>query len=104
MLRWLLNLFASPLGERHILRRVIRARYDAAGAFVNEVDLGAPGLSDHDASRRLSAALTFNPTEFSRVRAQFSRGDASVAGSRETFSQFFLQLQLSLGVHGAHTF
>ena len=30
MLRWLLNLFASPLGERRILRRVIRARYDAA--------------------------------------------------------------------------
>jgi len=80
------------------------ARYDAVGAFVNEVDLGALGLSDYDASRRLSAALTFNPTEFSRVRAQFSRGDAAIAGSRETFNQFFLQLQLSLGVHGAHKF
>jgi hypothetical protein len=80
------------------------ARYDAVGAFVNEVDLGELGLSDYAPSRRLSAALTFNPTEFSRVRAQFSRGDAAVGGTRETFSQFFLQLQLSLGVHGAHKF
>ena len=80
------------------------ARYDAVGAFVNEVDLGSLGASEYQASRRLSAALTFNPTEFSRIRAQYSRGDAAVGGSRERFDQLFLQLQLSLGVHGAHRF
>ncbi len=54
--------------------------------------------------RRISAALTFNPTEFSRLRAQFNRGDAVIGGVRESFNQFFLQFQLSLGVHGAHKF
>jgi hypothetical protein len=80
------------------------ARYDAVGVFVNRIDLGDLGLSDYEASRRISAALTFNPTEFSRLRAQLSRGDAVIGGVRETFSQFFLQCQFSLGVHGAHKF
>ena len=85
-------------------RLTVSGRYDAVGAFVNRIDRGDLGRSDYDPSWRLSAALTFNPTEFSRLRAQFSRGDAAVGGVRETFNQFFLQYQLSLGVHGAHKF
>ncbi|HYN42613.1 MAG TPA: TonB-dependent receptor, partial [Thermoanaerobaculia bacterium] len=85
-------------------RWTINARYDAVGAFVNEVDHGDLGSDDYEASRRISAALTFNPTEFSRLRAQFSRGDAAIGSDRVTFNQFFLQYQLSLGVHGAHKF
>jgi hypothetical protein len=48
--------------------------------------------------------MTYNPTEFSRLRAQVNRGDAVIGGVRESFNQFFLQYQLSLGVHGAHKF
>lgn len=57
-----------------------------------------------DDSRRYSAVLNFMPTEFSRLRLQYSRGDIAVDGERETFNQVFLQFQMSLGVHGAHTF
>ena len=85
-------------------RFTVSGRYDAVGAFVNVVDQGDLGRSDYEASRRLSAALTWNPTEFSRLRAQYSHGDAAVGGVREPFHQFFLQYQLSLGVHGAHKF
>lgn len=85
-------------------RFTVSARYDAIGAFVNRIDLGDLDVSRYEASRRISAALTFNPTEFSRLRAQLNRGDAVIGGVRETFSQFFLQYQLSLGVHGAHKF
>ena len=59
---------------------------------------------DWDDSRRYSAVLNFMPTEFSRLRLQFSRGDIAVDGERETFNQVFLQFQMSLGVHGAHSF
>jgi hypothetical protein len=85
-------------------RFTVSARYDAVGAFVNRIDLGDLGSTDYDASRRISAALTYNPTEFSRLRAQFSRGDAVIGGVSDSFSQFFLQCQFSLGVHGAHKF
>jgi hypothetical protein len=57
-----------------------------------------------DDSRRYSAVLNFMPTEFSRLRLQYSRGDIAVDGEREKFNQVFLQFQMSLGVHGAHTF
>jgi hypothetical protein len=58
-----------------------------------------------DDSRRYSANVTFNPTEYSRLRFQFNRGDiADAAHGRERYSQFFVQYQLSLGVHGAHRF
>ncbi|MFU8896200.1 MAG: zinc-regulated TonB-dependent outer membrane receptor [Gammaproteobacteria bacterium] len=59
---------------------------------------------DWDDSRRYSAVLNYMPTEFSRLRLQFSRGDIAVDGEREKFNQVFLQFQMSLGVHGAHTF
>lgn len=59
---------------------------------------------DWDDSRRYSAVLNYMPTEFSRLRLQFSRGDVAVDGEREKFNQVFLQFQMSLGVHGAHTF
>lgn len=57
-----------------------------------------------DDSKRYSAVLNFMPTEFSRLRLQYSRGDVAVEGEREKFNQVFLQFQMSLGVHGAHAF
>ena len=54
-------------------------------------------------SRRYSAALTFNPTEFSRVRVQYNAGQFWNE-EKIVFHQVFVQFQMSLGVHGAHRF
>ena len=45
--------------------------------------------------------LDFNPSEFSRVRLQFAQ-DKSREGLADT--QVFLQYQMSLGAHGAHSY
>ena len=45
--------------------------------------------------------LDFNASEFSRVRLQFAQ-DRSRLGS--TDNQLFLQYQMSLGAHGAHSY
>jgi hypothetical protein len=45
--------------------------------------------------------LDFNASEFSRVRLQFAR-DRSREGV--TDNQLFLQYQMSLGAHGAHSY
>ena len=45
--------------------------------------------------------LDFNPSEFSRVRLQFAR-DRSREGAAD--NQLFLQYQMSLGAHGAHSY
>jgi hypothetical protein len=50
---------------------------------------------------RASFMVDWNPSEFSRIRLQFSRDH-----SREGFAdnQLFLQYQMSLGAHGAHNY
>lgn len=77
-------------------------RFDTVG-LTNRLQAGTE-TSSLDDSRRWSANLTWNPTEFSRFRLQYARGDYAVSGARERFNQVFLQYQLSLGVHGAHKF
>lgn len=62
--------------------------------------------SEHadDASARdtaQSALLTFWPSEFSQVRGQFRR---LRYGSGDTAHELLVQLQFSIGAHGAHTF
>lgn len=54
---------------------------------------------------RAAAVLTFDPSEFSRVRLQYQRGSVALAaGGRERFAEWYLQVQFSLGAHGAHRF
>ena len=77
-------------------------RWDAAGlsnSLREEGETRAFGTS-----KRWTAALTFSPSEFSRLRAQYERGDVPVSGTRETYDRLVLQLQLSVGAHGAHAF
>jgi hypothetical protein len=78
------------------------ARASVAG-WVNERVHGSSRVTS-EASTLYSAALTFNPTEFSRLRVQYNRGRVWADGEPGRFHQVFVQLQLSLGVHGAHTF
>lgn len=50
---------------------------------------------------RYAAMLTFNPSEFSRIRLQYEFDDPDFTDS---FHAIFLQFQYSIGVHGAHPF
>ncbi|MBE0597247.1 MAG: TonB-dependent receptor [Desulfuromonadales bacterium] len=77
-------------------------RYEMAG-LTNDIKTDA-GTEKLDDSKRYSAAITFNPTEFSRLRLQFNRADIATDQGREKYNQVFLQYQLALGVHGAHRF
>ena len=77
-------------------------RYDMAGG-VNRFTVGGAETSFGNV-QRFAAALTFNPTEFSRFRAQYDRSEVPLLGLRQSVNQFFLQFQVSLGVHGAHKF
>lgn len=60
-------------------------------------------------SRQHSIALSWYATEFSRLRLQFSRNDINSEShdgrdQYDDFNQVFLQYNISLGAHGAHTF
>ncbi len=80
----------------------VATRYDLAGLTNERVRAGV--RTEYETSKRWSAAVTFNPSEFSRVRAQYNRGEFFVGGEKEAFDQFFLQVQFSIGAHGAHRF
>ena len=83
-------------------RLQLGARWDVGGLTNERVRGGTK--SAYDSSSRFTAALTFNPTEFSRIRAQYESASIRVDGEKETWGRFLLQLQLSLGAHGAHSF
>jgi outer membrane receptor protein involved in Fe transport len=77
-------------------------RYDVLG-LTNEVSGGES--ADFGSSDRWSLNVTWNPTEFSRLRAQYNRSNILVAeNERERFDTFWLQFIMSLGAHGAHSF
>jgi hypothetical protein len=77
-------------------------RYDLLDA--GSVDFGVNNAniarSNRDPSRH-SLMVDFSPSEFSRLRLQYSR-DASMASLDE--DQWIVQYVLSLGAHGAHKF
>jgi hypothetical protein len=54
-----------------------------------------------DSSRKDSLMFDFNPSEFSRVRLQLARDRAREGGAD---TQWFVQYQMSLGAHGAHSY
>ena len=82
-------------------RWTVGGRMDVIG-LTNRVE-GPGDTIEYNSSRRYSAALTFNPTEFSRVRVQYAAGDPRTIEPAR-FNQVFVQFQMSLGVHGAHRF
>ena len=83
-------------------RLQLGARWDAGGLTNDSVVAGVK--TAWGVTRRFTTALTFNPTEFSRVRAQYENASIRVDGEKESWGRFLLQLQLSLGAHGAHSF
>jgi hypothetical protein len=86
-------------------RLSVAARYEWNGAVVAEAGhlpaaLGA--LDDRDSRRRASAALTFAPSEFSKLRVQLSRTD-DPHQERPALAAY-LVLELAIGAHGAHPY
>jgi len=81
----------------------VGARYEVVG-LTNKSEGPSGTLREWDSSDRWGLNLTFRPTEYSMLRAQFTRGNFSILGDEESINQFWLQYQLSLGVHGAHAF
>lgn len=61
----------------------------------------APGGGIGFHPRKNSLMLDFNPSEFSRIRLQFAQDRAR---QDTTDHQLFLQYQMSLGAHGAHSY
>ena len=64
---------------------------------LNAVAFAATGFKPH----KNTLMLDFSPSEFSRVRLQLAQ-DRSREGISDT--QFFVQYQMSLGAHGAHSY
>jgi hypothetical protein len=80
-------------------------RYDQLDS--GRVDLG-PALSlgelpilAANEPKRTSAMVDFSPSEFSRVRVQYTRDQVRFQASD---NQIFVQYIMSLGAHGAHKF
>lgn len=79
----------------------LRLDQSGLGSRITEAGRG----SHYDASSRASMALTWNITEFSRLRAQYSKADiTNAAGQDQSYDQYFLTYSMSLGTHGAHKF
>jgi len=70
------------------------------GVRIDSADRFADGATPHD--RGVSATLTFWPSEFSQLRGQLRRMRYGDVGKSVT--ELLLQLQFSIGAHGAHSF
>ncbi|HSO82775.1 TonB-dependent receptor [Thiocapsa sp.] len=77
-------------------------RYDVLG-MTNEISDGKD--ASFGSSDRWAFDVTWNLSEFSRLRAQYAHNDILQApGERERFDAFYLQFLVSMGSHGAHPF
>jgi hypothetical protein len=70
------------------------------GVRIDSADRFAAGATPTD--RGVSATLTFWPSEFSQLRGQLRRMRYGDVGKSVT--ELLLQLQFSIGAHGAHSF
>ncbi len=81
----------------------------AKDSFFNLINTGEEEEEEHGEGElglfgetyRISAMLTFNPSEFSRIRLQYDYTDPDYTVDQHAV---FLQFQYSLGAHGAHPF
>ncbi|MBI5366371.1 MAG: hypothetical protein HZA54_05005 [Planctomycetes bacterium] len=88
-------------------------RYDYAAGEHNEFDLGpnfgvdraydSAGDALRDHRGRVSADLTYYPSEFSKLRLQYNYDHSSFLDTEESHG-FFLQAEILFGAHGAHKF
>ena len=99
-----LEAIANRRGDDHLNGFYASADYQLArrwytGVRLDSSDRFADGAIPTD--RGVSATLTFWPSEFSQVRGQLRR---TRYGDARTVNELLLQLQFSIGAHGAHVF
>ena len=80
----------------------IGARYDILSIFTDKYDLSGRKIDFGSRPYRLTGALEFNPTEFSRIRLQYNY-DRSERNDKLN-NEILLQIILAIGAHGAHPF
>jgi hypothetical protein len=78
---------------------IVGARFDV---------IGAPSSAVQQRVARLSASLTFVPSEFARLRVYAERENIPPPGAylfqgSDTWAGY-LQLEVAIGAHGAHPF
>lgn len=81
----------------------IGLRWEQIG-LSNEINSPDGTSESPDASSRMSLMTDWSLTEFSRIRMQYNRGNYELSGADEWVNEFYIQLQISLGAHGAHKF
>lgn len=78
------------------------ARYDALDVFQNDYVLSGTGQVFDKDPWRATAAIEYNPTEFSRLRLQYNHD--KTARTAEVNHEVYLQIVLGIGAHSAHPF
>lgn len=78
------------------------ARYDILSIFTDKYDLSGRKIYWGSRPYRLTGALEFNPTEFSRIRLQYNYGRSE--RNDKLNNEILLQIILAIGAHGAHPF
>lgn len=86
----------------------VGARYDRLALFSDTYRL-AGTEQDFDRPWRLTGALEFNPSEFSRIRLQYNYDrsgytSTGLSTNGRTNHEVFLQLILGIGAHAAHAY
>jgi len=76
-------------------------RYDSLDGGAPQYAFAPPGLTDASPDR-VSLMLDWNPSEFSRLRAQYDRDNARDDGERDRILR--LQYIYGIGAHGAHKY
>ncbi|MGA8752738.1 hypothetical protein [Candidatus Deferrimicrobium sp.] len=89
-------------GLYQIGRWRIGARYDVLDLFKKDVLLSGLQQDLGKQPWRATGALEFNPSEFTRVRLQYTRDESSRDGKAN--NEMYLQMLLGIGAHAAHSF
>ena len=76
-------------------------RFDRMAIFKDEVVRAGQELSFSGQPYRLTGAIEFNPTEFSRIRLQYNYDNSDPSKENQ---EIFLQFILAIGAHGAHAY
>jgi hypothetical protein len=77
-----------------------------ADILENDIILNGNNKNETDDMNRYSAMLEYNFSEFNRVRLQYNRDNSKYdeSGKHISNNEIILQMNLSIGSHGAHAF
>jgi hypothetical protein len=89
-------------GLYRIDRWLIGGRYDVLDLFRKEYALAGASQDLGKRPWRVTGALEFKPTEFTKVRFQYTRDESSRDG--KVNNELYLQMLLGIGAHAAHAF